>query len=154
MKQISGDYCRQKCCVHNTSCETYPPAVFVTFFVSFFAFPCTGFRYPSSMDTFKVPKIKRAGETFEGIPRFNFNDLVIKDKIGSGSFGHVIGAEWKGTMCVVKQPHEVIGNAREFHKEVKLLHSVKGHENIVELTAYVTAYLSKGGSVTLNQSSL
>ena len=79
-----------------------PPAIFV----SFFAFPCTGFRYSSSMDTFKVPKIKRAIETFEGIPRYTFNDIVIKGKIGSGSFGHVIGAEWKGAMCVVKCRHE------------------------------------------------
>ena len=56
---------------------------------------------------FKFPKIPgRLGledeKCIQGIPKFNWGDLLEKDQIGMGGFGTVFTAIFKGKTVVVK----------------------------------------------------
>ena len=61
-------------------------------------------------------------------------------QIGQGSYGLVQFAPYKPhgrdiREVVVKLPHNIGGQEKEFAKEVRLLNSVKGHPNIVAFEA-------------------
>ncbi|XP_045813379.1 serine/threonine-protein kinase CTR1-like isoform X1 [Trifolium pratense] len=84
-----------------------------------------------------------------------WNDLVLKEKIGSGSFGTVHRAEWNGSDVAVKILMEQDFHAerfKEFMREVAIMKHLR-HPNIVLLMgavtqppnlSIVTEYLSRG----------
>ena len=87
------------------------------------------------MATFAIPRPKKHSQSWlERIETFNWQDVEVKYQIGSGAFGSVMCAAVKGgkEKVVIKQQHDAVGHEKEFMKEVKLLNSIKGHENIVE----------------------
>ena len=93
---------------------------------------------------FKLPQLVRRGksehEIVESIPRFNCNDLAVKQRIGQGAFGDVYTTDYKGpgdASCetvVVKKILQVLDQEEKklFFKEVELLNGLQ-HTNIVRL---------------------
>lgn len=93
---------------------------------------------------FKLPQLVRRGksehEVVESIPRFNCNDLAVKQRIGQGAFGDVYTTDYKGpgdARCetvVVKKMLQVLDQEEKklFFKEVELLNELQ-HTNIVRL---------------------
>ena len=102
----------------------------------------------SCEENFKVPvaftlKRKRIGR-FEGLPKFNWNDLGEQDVIGQGSFAAVFVTKYTQNKdsdartvdsVVVKK---LLGSSFDFVdafiKEARLLHDLK-HDNIVGFKA-------------------
>ena len=75
----------------------------------------------------------------EELPKFSWEDVSIIQLVGIGAFGSVELANFRAATdtnpcqkVVIKQPLENLGRTREFLKEAQLLHSVKGHRNIIE----------------------
>ena len=91
---------------------------------------------------FKVPSLKRSNprSLLAQFPTFSWDEVEIKDGIGHGNFGSVLRAGYsrnkdgKREIVAIKKLHEV-AEAKEFLKEVRLLNSVNGHENIVGFIA-------------------
>ncbi len=83
-----------------------------------------------------IPKPKRkAFDDFDDIPKFIWEEVVVKEQIGTGSFGSVVLARYRQDDIMLKQPFSVEGFEREFLKEVRLLNSVKGYPNVVKFRA-------------------
>ena len=93
---------------------------------------------------FKLPQLLRKGPSGNGIdgsiPRFNCNDLPVKERIGQGGLGDVYKVDYKvseGAACetvVIKKMLQVLDQEEKklFYKEVELLHGLH-HGNIVRL---------------------
>eukprot|EP00794_Sanderia_malayensis_P004990 gene4990-5648_t len=83
-----------------------------------------------------LPKPKhKVLDGLDGVQKFNWNEVNLISTIGTGSFGFVMLAKYKENHVVLKQPLCGEENKKEFIKEVKLLNSLKGHDNIAEFKA-------------------
>eukprot|EP00794_Sanderia_malayensis_P006409 gene6409-7140_t len=83
-----------------------------------------------------LPKPKhKVLDGLDGVQKFNWNEVNLISTIGTGSFGFVMLAKYKENHVVLKQPLCGEENTKEFIKEVKLLNSLKGHDNIAEFKA-------------------
>jgi serine/threonine protein kinase len=73
-----------------------------------------------------------------GLPHFNCNDAKDVTMIGMGSFGTVSKVSINGYLFVIKEMHSCSSDRekRLFEKEIELLNLVRGHDNIVNITAY------------------
>ena len=87
---------------------------------------------------FKVPTLRKSLNEDVGLPTFRFEEAVLGEKIGSGAFGEVFRATYRGESVALKKLKPGSGNSKGFLKEAKLLHTVKGHRNIVEFVAIAT----------------
>ena len=51
----------------------------------------------SNFRKFKLPQLLKAGKPIDdGIPRFEYNKLKVKERIGHGAYGDVYTADYKG----------------------------------------------------------
>jgi len=79
------------------------------------------------------------------IPTFSRADLTNVSLLGSGSYGKVYAATYQGRKVVLKEPVDrrpTENVASLFRKEAQLLHSVRGHDNVVGLVAFDPSKLS------------
>ena len=91
---------------------------------------------------FKLPQLPRRSTETVNIPQFDFNKLVVKERIGQGSFGDVFTATFKTPGCeetetvVVKKMINVLDQEERklFTKEVAILHGLN-HSNVVKFKA-------------------
>lgn len=93
----------------------------------------------------KPKKICFRVDLLADIPQFQWKDVYVQNKIGSGSFGTVSKAIHKNgndKEVILKQPLDLGYYEREFCKEVRLLERVKGHENVVTFEAVCTKPLA------------
>ncbi len=71
------------------------------------------------------------------IPVLNWTNIIDQRTIGHGTFGSVARARYvterEKRDVVIKSPIDITGFKREFVKEARLLYSLRGNENIVEL---------------------
>lgn len=87
---------------------------------------------------FSIPKLTLRAENLNpGLPTFKWTDFSRNDKLGSGSFGAIYSGKYKGEEVVVKKLRLVDRESKRlFIKEARLLHEVKGNENIACFFAF------------------
>ena len=66
---------------------------------------------------------------------FDWNEVGQETLLGQRAYGVVNVAHYRERHVVLKIPREITGNGKEFVKEVKLLNSVRGHQNVVSFQA-------------------
>ena len=97
------------------------------------------FGLPRLLDRTSPGQPKPKVEGSDGIPRFDFNKLVIKDRIGHGAFGDVFTADYqapgkdsKETVVIKKMINVMDAEEKKlFLKEVALLSGLN-HPNVVK----------------------
>ena len=98
----------------------------------------------SNFRKFELPQLIRKGKSAEndGIPRFEFNKLSIKERIGQGSFGDVYTAEFKAPVIdkietvVIKKMINALDQEEKklFSKEVAIVNGLN-HTSVVRFKA-------------------
>ena len=81
--------------------------------------------------TFGVFKIKRGRNN-----EISIKDLILEEKIGSGSFGSVFKAQWKGRTVAVKEVKIDQSSYDDFKAELDLSMSLPNHENLVNILGW------------------
>lgn len=105
---------------------------------------CHAAKAKSNFRKFKLPQLIRKGKSAEndGIPRFEFNKLSIKERIGQGSFGDVYTAEFKApgndkteTVVIKKMINALDQEEKKlFSKEVAIMNGLN-HASVVRFKA-------------------
>lgn len=72
---------------------------------------------------------------FPDLDHFDWSEVGQQTLLGQGAYGVVNVARYRERDVALKIPHEITGNEKEFAKEVKLLNSVRGHQNVVSFLA-------------------
>ena len=88
--------------------------------------------------SFRIPKRKRKPtdkELFPDLDHFDWSEVGQQTLLRQGAYGVVNVARYRERDVVFKIPREIIGNEKEFAKEVKLLNNVRGHQNVVSFQA-------------------
>ena len=86
----------------------------------------------STFRKFHLPQLVKKEEAIGAIPRFDYNKLVVKDRIGQGAFGDVFTANYQAPekdadeTVIVKKLLNVMDEQEKklFLKEVTLLNGV------------------------------
>ena len=88
--------------------------------------------------SFRIPKRQQKPtdkEFFPDLDHFDWSEVGQQTLLGQGAYGVVNVARYRERDVVLKIPREITGNEKEFAKEVKLLNSVRGHQNVVSFQA-------------------
>ena len=99
---------------------------------------------------FKVLSLKETLNEDSGLPKFSFEETVLEELIGNGSFGEVFKATYRGDTVVIKKLLAGSGSYKGLLKEAKLLHAVKGHQDIVDFFASDHLQSCRNTSVSLS----
>ena len=90
---------------------------------------------------FSIPKLSRRAESHDlEVPTITLSDFTQEDELGSGSYGTVYAGKYQNRNDVIVKvlKSERRENKRLFLKEARLLHEIKGHENIATFIAFCT----------------
>ena len=90
------------------------------------------------MAAFQLPSLSKKRRRTLELAEFSWNSIVIKEELGSGTFGSVYLANFNiagEPRCVVVKK-STAETKRRFEKEAGILDSVKGHKNIARLLRF------------------
>ena len=93
------------------------------------------------MAAFKLPSLFKKGRRPLELPEFSWNSIMIKEELGSGTFGSVNLADFnvsgeQSSVVIKKFNGESAESKRRFQKEDGILNSVKGHRNIARFLRF------------------
>lgn len=88
--------------------------------------------------SFRIPKWKQKTpdkELFTDLAHFDWSEVDQQTLLGQGAYRVVNVIHYREEMLCWKFPVKITGIGKEFTKEVKLLNSVRGHQNVISFKA-------------------
>jgi hypothetical protein len=83
---------------------------------------------------FAVSAVKQEEELFKFL--LTFDDIVLGDKLGQGSYGIVYKAKYKGETVACKMINGEEANTEEFLQEAKVMSTIPPHPNVIRLIGF------------------